>query len=148
MSETGNDPDAGAPGGRHAPARDKAEADKLRDEIEHFLPPDLKPWLMPGKIRKLDDLVDYAAVVSKSIIEGRIERRMSPELRKWAELMFSAIAAQRPKEQQGDVNVITNIIAAVEKERVVIDAETRASPRLVGEDLRVPLGSPVRVKVR
>ena len=62
-------------------------------------------------LHSTNGVVDFATTVCLSVARGEIKAGQSAELRKWAELMYTCIVANGPKNQQNvQVNYVEQLI--------------------------------------
>lgn len=55
-------------------------------------------------------IVDFATVVCLAVAQGKMKISQSAEMRKWAELMFTCVMAEKPKEENTQVNYVQQLI--------------------------------------
>jgi hypothetical protein len=62
-------------------------------------------------LHSTDGVVDFATTVCLAVARGEIKVGQSAELRKWAELMYTCIVANGPKNQQNvQINYVEQLI--------------------------------------
>ena len=95
-----------------------------------------------GKVRSPESVVDFATVVCVAVAKGEIKFSQSAELRKWAELMYTCIQADK-LAGESSTNYITQLIQIAggpeSAQREMIEAtsslpEERAEKLLTGTD--------------
>ena len=62
-----------------------------------------------GKIRSPEAVIDFATVVCMAVAQGQIKVSQSTEMRKWAELMYTCIQADK-LAGESSTNYITQLI--------------------------------------
>lgn len=95
----------------------RARKDRQEGIVSTSASEELREMLKCGRIRSIDDVADYAALAARYVLEEKVEPKVSAELRKWGELLYSAV--NRPaSDGRGGTHALIAIIQADEQRRL------------------------------
>ena len=96
---------------------------------------DLLDRLAPGKIRSYEDITDIAGLVASGLLLEEISRQNAKELRGWAEVMYTCVAANSGTKDGAGSTTIQQLIQLSQQPNSTIDVTEAIIPTFLSEDM-------------
>jgi len=101
------------------------------NDLADDLPPatlDLLERLAPGCIRSYENIADIAGLVASGILLKEITRQEAKELRGWAEVMYTCVAADSGTKDGAGQTIVQQLIQLSQQPGATIDVTEATVP--------------------